>query len=197
MKPFRRIHRWMLTLIAVVGVTACATEPAPKFPELTFKHLPPIVLGVSEIRVINNFKPNTGRTHVENRMPVAPATALTAWARDRLQANGVSGTAIFTIDDASVVEVPLPRTTGLTGAFTKDQAQRYEVRVRAMLQLEGVPRVTQAFAESIITRSQTVREDASLNERNQILFDLTEAVMRDFDPAMTASIQQHLGAFTR
>ncbi len=197
MTSFRTLRSWVLSLVAIVGLSACATEPAPKFPELTYTHLPPIVLGVAEVRVINNFAPDASRAHVENRMPVSPSTALSAWARDRLQANGVSGTAIFTIDDASVIEVPLPRTKGLTGAFTKDQAQRYDVRIRATLQLEGVPRVTQAFAESVVTRSQTVREDVSLNDRNQIFFDLTESALRDFDPAMASSIQQHLGAFVR
>ncbi len=185
--------------IAIIGLllAACASQPAPKFPELTYTHLAPINLGVADIQIINNAGPATDANRVDNRMPVSPSTALSAWARDRLKANGVSGTAFFTIEEASVVEVPLPRTSGITGAFTKDQAQRYDLKVRATLRLEGVPRVTQAFADSLVSRSQTVTEDVSLNERNQILFDLTETAMKDFDPAMEASIRQHLGAFVR
>jgi len=130
-------------------------------------------------------------------MPRPPSEAMRNWAQDRLKANGVSGTAIFTIEEASVVGADLATTPGIKGAFTNDQAERYQLRIRATLKLEGVPRVNQAFADTSVDRSQTVAENATINDREQIWFDMTESSMQEFNKTMEASIRQHLADFVR
>jgi hypothetical protein len=197
MRVSQKFRRLTLSLLAVVGLAACSTQPAPKFPELTYTHMPKIVLGVAEIQVVNATSTTSGAKNVEAQMPVSPETALRAWARDRLQANGVSGVAKFVIEDASVTETDLIKTPGLKGLVTKDQSERYDSKIRATLKLEGVPRVTQAFAQAEVSRGQSIAEDATINERDQLLFDLTEATMKDFDPIMAASIRKHLADFVR
>ena len=193
MKHFKPLF---IALIAF-AVTACETAPSPKLPELTFTHLPTITLGVARIEIVDNYSPADNAKHIENRMPSSPETALRNWARDRLRANGVSGVAKFIISNASVVEADLATTKGLKGIFTNDQSQRYDAVVNVSVRLEGVPRVSEAFAEAEISRSQTVAEDATINVREQAWFNLTEAVMKDFDPAMAASIRKHLADFVR
>lgn len=197
MRATKTLRRFALSLIIMVSLAACTTPPAPQYPDLTFTHIPPIVLGVERIEIINAASPTAGATHVEAQMPVSPEAALRAWARDRLQANGVSGVAKFVIEKASVTETDLKKTEGLKGLVTKDQSHRYDSNVRATLSLEGVPRVTQAFAQAEVSRAQTISEDASINDREQIWFNLTEATMKDFDPIMAASIRKHLADFVR
>lgn len=197
MRVSQKLRRLTLSLFAVAGLAACSTQPAPQFPELTYSHMPKIVLDVAEIQIVNEASATSGAKHVEAQMPVSPETALRAWVRDRLQANGVSGVAKFVIENASVTETDLQKTPGLKGLVTKDQSQRYDSRIRATLKLEGVPRVTQAFAQAEVSRGQTIAEDATINERDQLLFNLTEATMKDFDPIMAASIRQHLADFVR
>ncbi|MEQ8319962.1 MAG: hypothetical protein RH946_06850 [Rhodospirillales bacterium] len=186
-------------ILAVGGLGACQTPPpnAPEYPELTFTHLPPISLGVAGLEIVDNFTPPADATHIENRMPVSLESALRNWARDRLKFNGVSGVAKFIIENASVTETDLPRTKGLTGVFTTDQAQRYDAAVSVQVRLEGVPRVNEAFAQAAVSRYQTLPEDASINVREDTWFNLTEQVMKDFDPQMAASIRQHLADFVR
>lgn len=197
-KSFSKTLRCLtLSLIAVMGLAACSTQPAPKYPELTYNHMPKIILGVAEIQVVSEAIQTSGATHVEAQMPVSPETALRAWARDRLQANGVSGVAKFIIEKASVTETDLKKTKGLKGLVTKDQSQRYDSKIRATIKLEGVPRVTQAFAQAEVSRSQSIVEDATINDREQLWFTLTEATMKDFDPIMSASIRKHLADFVR
>lgn len=197
---FKARRRVALSLLAVVGLAACATQPAPQYPELSYNHIPPILLGVAEIQIISaNSATNTaaGVKHVEAQMPTAPEAALRAWARDRLKANGVSGVAKFVIETASVTETDLKKTKGFKGLITKDQSHRYDSQVRATLKLEGVPRVTQAFAQAEVSRSQSIAEDATINDREQLWFNLTEATMKDFDPIMAQSIRKHLADFVR
>ncbi len=182
-------------LAVALSLGACASPPPPSFPEITFAHLPTITLDVAKIEVVDKFAPSADKTHVEGRVPVAPKTALRNWARDRLRAGGAAGVAVFTIEDASVIETDLAINKDLKAQFTKEQAQRYDAAVRVTLRLEGLPSVTEAVATASANRSQTVREDANVNQRDTILFELTEALMREFDPAMSASIRRHLGRF--
>jgi hypothetical protein len=42
-----------------------------------------------------------------------------------------------------------------------------------------------------------VREDITINKRERIWFDLTEALARDFDAAMEKNMRQHLGRWIR
>lgn len=196
-RPFRRFVLALVCIFPIAGLFGCATPPPPQYPELTFTHLPTITLGVARIEIVDNFSPTDNVRHIENRMPSSPETALRNWARDRLRANGVSGVAKFIISKASVTEAELTTTKGLKGVFTNDQSQRYDALVNVSVRLEGVPRVSEAFAEAEISRSQTVAEDATINVREQAWFNLTEAVMKDFDPAMAASIRKHLADFIR
>lgn len=199
-KAIKTLRRFTLSLVAIIGLAACTTPPAPKYPELTYSHMPKISLGVAQIEIISANSTSAtaaGVKHVEALMPVSPEAALRAWARDRLQANGVSGVAKFVIETASVTETDLKKTPGFKGLVTKDQSHRYNSQVRATLKLEGVPRVTQAFAQAEVSRSQSIAEDATINEREQLWFNLTEATMKDFDPIMAASIRKHLADFIR
>ena len=197
MYAFRRIASAVICILGLGIVSGCNTPPPPQYPELTFAHMPVITLGVSRIEIVDNFKPMSDAKHIESLMPTSPETALRNWARDRLRANGVSGVAKFIIEDAAVTETNLARTTGLKGVFTNDQAQRYDARVKVSVRLEGVPRVSEAYAEAEAMHAQTVAENATVNVREQAWFNLTEAVMKDFDPAMATSIRKHLADFVR
>ena len=183
--------------LALIVLAACSSPPAPQFPEITFSHLPPITLNVAQIEIINNLKPATDANHVEARMPTSPETAMRNWARDRLRAGGVTGVAKFIIENASVTETNLPKMGGIKGYVTNEQAERYEARARATIRLEGVPRVSEAYAEAEVDRTQTVPENATVNTREKVWFELTETLMKDFDPVMASSIRQHLGDLVR
>ncbi len=200
MHKFLSVRRLTLALglvVSMVGLSACVAPPPPQFPELTYTHLPAITLGVAKIEVVNTSKKSDAALHVESSMPVTPEQAVRNWARDRLRASGVSGVAKVIIENASVTETELARSKGLKGVFTTEQSQRYDADLKVSIRLEGVPRVSEAFAQAEIKRSQTVPEDVSVNVREQALFDLTESVMKDFDPAMAASIRKHLADFIR
>ncbi len=170
----RRIKTAFAALALAFGLSACATPPPPEFPDLTFTHLPTISLGVARIEIIDNVTRVDGAKYVDSQMPVSPGEALRNWSRDRLRATGVSGVAKFIIEKSQVTETDLARTKGLKGVFTTDQAQRYDAEVKVLIQIEGVPRITQAYANTDVVRSQTIAEDASINAREQLWFDLTD-----------------------
>ncbi len=184
-------------VLMLLSLGACATPPPAKFPEITFSHLPKISLDVAAIQVVDGTAAVKAGNHVETQIPASPRAALMNWARDRLSADGGAGLAKFIIEEASVVETDLAVNSDLKAKFTKEQAQRYDANVRVTLKLEGVPYLTQAQASAEAMRSQTVREDANINQRDTVLFEMVETLMREFDPAMSQSIRRHLGNAAR
>lgn len=180
-----------------IGLAACATPPAAKFPDITFSHLPKISVDVARIEVVDATTPSTAANRVEGRMPAQPKSALRNWARDRLQPVGAAGVAKFIIEDASVTETDLAVNKDFKATFTKEQAERYVGNVQVTLKLEGVPYLTTADATASANRVQTVREDATINQRETIQFEMIEALMREFDHAMAESMRRHLGNAVR
>jgi hypothetical protein len=48
-----------------------------------------------------------------------------------------------------------------------------------------------------VTRSRTVAEDTSLAQREQIWFEITETMMKDFDREIEIAIRQYMASFIR
>lgn len=188
-----RFTKRIFLLGAVLSVGACAANPVQTLPELSYGHLSPLRLDVAVVRVVSTYKAPLAAPNVDHLFPTPPQKALRRWAADRLKATGKGGMAKFIIIDASVRETPLTMKEGLKGAFTKQQSERYEARIEARLEITGPARGQSGFAAARVSRSRTVREDITLNERAKIWFDLTEALMRDFNAEIEKNIRQYLG----
>ncbi len=98
-------------------------------PRIAFAQVAPIKLDVREIEVERAYQPPHAAPNVEHLFAVPPAAAATLWAVDRLVAVGPLGRARFIVREASVVEIPLEQSGGLTGAFTTEQSERYDARL--------------------------------------------------------------------
>ncbi len=190
--------RRLTVFVGLLLLTACVTTPErPRYAEITFQHLTPIKLNVGEIRVVNEYRSPLKSPNVEHELPVKIDQSVRRWAQDRLQAVGSSGAyAVLTIKDASAVERDLPKTSGLKGLFTKDQSALYEFNVSAELELVSI-NGSKGLATAQSMRKKSISEEATLNERDRMYFDQTEALMRDFDLEMEKNIRTFLGLFIR
>ena len=194
----RKITPPALVLAAVLslGLAACDTPvQLQKLPELTFAHLQPMKLDVARIEVVSQYRPPLRAPNVEHLFPTPPLKAMKQWAKDRLRAVGRSGSATLIITTASAIETALPVQTGFKATFTKQQTKRYDLTVEARLEVSSPNRRGNTTAHA--SRFSTVREDASINDREKIWFDLTEALVHDFDKAMEKNVRQHLRAWLR
>ncbi len=184
---------------AMCGVlAACETpDPEPAYPELSYAHLGAIQLDVGRIEVVRAYAPPAKKPNVEHLFPVSPLAAAERWVNDRLRAAGRTGVAQATISRASVVEVPLKRTTGVRGIFTKDQSERYDGVIEISIRILGDDGREKARVMSRAERSRTVAEDVSLADRGKVWFEMTEAMMNDLDASLQRQITEHLHAFVR
>jgi hypothetical protein len=162
---------------------------------LSYAHLAPIRLNVADIQVQRVYNSPGTKPNVEQLFPVRPADAAERWARDRLQAAGAEGVAIVKILNASVVEVPLPRTTGLQGAFTTDQSERYDAVLEVSIEAQSRSTGRRVAVTTRAQRSRTVPEDITLNDREKVWFEMTEALMNDLNAALEREIYANFGDF--
>lgn len=178
-------------------LAACTSPPpAPTFPDIHFAGSPPIRLAVSNVAVQSDFRPSYQPPHVEHLFPVPPQHALENWAHDRLVAAGGNATARFVIEDASVVEVQLkPKSEGISSAFTREPAQRYDATVAARLDIVDEHGLPVRTVEVKVTRSQSVLQGITPNDRDKTWYEMTKGLMADFDQQMSAQISAHFGGY--
>jgi len=186
--------------LAVAGVMlgACGTStPTQRLPEMTFAHLQTISVDVAAFEVINQFNPPLAAPHIEHLMPTSPAVALQQWLKDRFKGVGKTGTLRLIIEDARATETTLTKNESLKGKFTKQQSQRYDMTVKATMELRGIAGDLLASTTAQAEQSITAREDISLNDREKLWFDTVSQLMASFNQAMEANIRTYMGRWLR
>ena len=192
---FGKLSLFILPVV-VLGLAACETPVSiQKLPELTYGHLPPLKLNVAKIEIVVQYQPPLKEPNVEHLFPTPPLKALRRWASDRLRAVGRSGKARLFITDASAIETSLRKKTGVIATFTKQQSDRYDLTVDAVLEVSDGRRGGRVSAR--VTRFSTLREDITINERDRAWFDMTEALIKDFDAEIEKNIRQVLADWVR
>ena len=184
-----------LVLQTVVGCAYDAQKPG--FPQISFAHLQPISLNVARVEVENRYVPPATRPNVEHEFPVSPAASALNWGRDRLRAVGSAGVARVIVHRASGVEVPLQKSTGLKGLFTRDQSERYDAVIGMMVEVRDQAGKVRVTAESIAKRSESVSENVSLSEREKVWFRMTEAMMVDLNTSLENQVRIHMKDWIR
>ncbi|MEX2453822.1 MAG: hypothetical protein WD470_03910 [Rhodospirillaceae bacterium] len=179
-------------------LTACETTvQKPVYPQISFAHLPKIPIDVARVEVENRYVPPAMHPNVEHLFPVSPSASALNWGRDRLKPEGMDGVARVILRRASVVEVPLKRTAGVRSVFTTDQAERYDATMEMAVELRDENGNVRATIESTAKRSRSVPENVSLNDRDKIWFEMTEALMADLNQSLEGQLRQHMSNWVR
>jgi hypothetical protein len=177
-------------LFGGLSLAACTTPPPQsRFPEITFKHLPPINLDVREVSVEDDYRAPGTPPNVEHLFPARPAAAAAAWGRDRLVATGTARRLRYVVRDASAIETTLKTKTGLTGVLTVDQSERYTLRIEVELRLTADDGRSEGTATAQVERSTTVPEDSKLADREKIWFKLVEEAMEELDAQLEKTVK--------
>ncbi|MEZ5670306.1 MAG: hypothetical protein R3F55_23330 [Alphaproteobacteria bacterium] len=181
---------------AAVTLAACRT-PAPRsgVPDLTFVHLAPIPVQVARREFVDLYVPPAGMPTIESRAPIAPSEAVRRWAEQRIRPAGANGAAVVTVHDAMLAEIPLARTTGVTGALTVDQSEEYRIRIDVEIVASGLPNTTQVGARAFAERSRTVREDVTLQQREEVQYRLVEEAMIALNAELERQILANFGPY--
>lgn len=198
--PHRRfapsLRRAVLMLVLPLAAAACSTPPAaPQLPPLTYNALPPIRLDVAQVRIEQSYQAPGTAPHVDHLFPQIPAQVAAQWARDRLQAGGQNGEAVFTVTDASATDTSLPRSQGLAALTTVDQTNRYDLNIAVRLQVTSGDGMRHGTVQASAARSQTVSEKTTPEQRQVVWYQLTQQTMNDLNVKLEREIGAHLAGF--
>lgn len=168
----------VISMALVLALTACMEAPQPREPQaISFKQYSPIVLDVADVSVTSLYRSPLNPPNVEHLFPTTPADAVKIWVSDRVRTMGASRKLEVTIRDARVVETPLTRTKGIKGAFTNDQAKRYDARLEIEMRIYGDSPLSLASLNVAATRSDTLPENASPADRDALFARMLNDLM--------------------
>ncbi len=189
-------HTIAFSLLLSLGACAQVTPP-PTLPDITFAHLSPIELNVGSVEVESKFTSPLTPPHAEHKVPQSPEQVLRHWADDRLKSTGGDLFARFIIVDATVTEHVLETDETISAVFTHEQELRYEAAAEAILEIRNAQGSYLGNATARATRAITVPENATINEREQVLFDLIDQLMNSFNTELESKIRTHLSQWVR
>jgi len=184
---------------ALLILAACETPVSTeKLPEITFRHLAPHELKVTDIQVSVDAGARDTAGATAGTYPTTPEAALRRWAEDRLRAVGGSpATARLSIHLAKATRAELPVKEGFTSLFRKQVNERYDTAVDASLEIIDQTGTSRAVARANASRFLTMREDETVAGRRQKLFDMVEALMNEFNQRMDENIAQYVKGWVR
>ncbi len=173
-----------------IALTACSSPPPmQRLPEMSFLYKPPIRLNIARVEVVSEYTAPAARPNIEYDMPVSPEAAIRKWAQDRLKPVGKAGILRVVIHKATATETPLKTDDGVSGMFKKEQAARVEESLNVSLQMLDEHQFAAAEVTGKSARSRTEPEGQKLNERDQLLYDMTYDLVRGFDDEVDPNIR--------
>lgn len=185
--------RFGLLLTLALFLAACASEPQMPPPlGLAYLAQKPLRLDVTRVEVVKKYQSSSKPPHVENDFPVPPVAMIQQWTQDRLLPVGKKGYAVVTIEDASVVEIPLKKTSGMKGFFTIDQSEQYDAKVSVKIEIFDDFGNSKGFAYARTQASRSVPENMTLGQRRKVWINMMEKVMNNLDEELNRNMAAYL-----
>lgn len=179
-------------LLGLLLLTGCETPATrPNFPDIRFTNEPRLRIDVAAIDLQDAFHASFRPPNVEHLFPIPPEHAMENWAQDRLEATGTTRRLRVLITDASVTETQLPKTPGLTGAFTTDQAQRYDARAAMSIDILNDRGFAERTVEASVTLTRSVPEGLTPNQRDEAWYAMTKDLMAALDKQLEQRIREN------
>ena len=194
MRRLSPVSRFMIATVVCGVVAACATMTLPPrpVPSLNYQKYPPVPLNVAQIQVIDNYTASSQPPFIEAQMAAPLPQVVHNWAANRFQARGQDGTLVISIDKASVESDNLKRTTGFRGLVTVDQSQKLAGQIEVKFSVSNSSFGSSGMANVGVKGIRTVAENASLQQQDEILADLTESLMLELDSGTQRVFAQKL-----
>ena len=165
---------WVAGCVLLAG---CATDSAPQaFTPPDYGYLPKLRLNVASLSVVDHAPAGEPDDLAQNA-PTPPRQALEQMARERLVAAGNSGSAVFTIDQASIL-----------GAGGGGLDGRLAVHLDILTASGGHA----GYAEAHVSRQFTPGSDTANDGARAELYSLTRQMMRDMNVEFEYQVRRTL-----
>lgn len=166
------------SLAAPLLLAGCGgDEGVPQsFPPLRYNYLAPISLNVANIQTVVNYAPAPGGTSLDAMSPEPPLQAVQQMIQDRLVAGGAGGTAVITINAASLNQVNDTAVGNISLRLTVTSA-------------DGRQR---GFTDASVTRTRTMPDNTSPDALRAFLYAMTQDLVNAENVELEYQIRQNL-----
>jgi hypothetical protein len=192
---FAAMRRFGALVLAVALIGCSTTVSRPVIPTLSYSHLPPLEMSVARVELVEAYRSPLQDPNVEHTFPTPPALAFKRWVNDRVRPVGQNDTLRITVEDASARRQPLPRTEGIEALFTTDQIERIDATVDVLLEVVDNGGTVISTVTAKAQRTRTIPEGLTLNERDQIYQEITEALINDLNATLEQNIRQYMASY--
>jgi hypothetical protein len=162
--------------LPLLALASCGGQAPQTFKPLDYSYLPPILLKVSNVNVVNSYVPTPSQTQMAGMDPAPPSDTLMTMLYQRLKPAGQPGTATVTVQTAYVDNVA----GNLTGALTVD------------LNLASADGRSTGFTEASVSASQTAPDSGNPDDMRAALYALTKQLMTQMNVQLQYQIQKNL-----
>lgn len=163
--------------LPLLALASCGSpKPAPNFQALDYSYLPPILLKVAQVNVVNNYVPTPMQAQLAALDPAPPADTLVTMLKQRLQPSGQPGTATVTVQTAYVDNV----NGNVTGSMVVD------------INLASADGRSTGFTEASVSATQTAPDSGKQDDARAALYALTKQMMTQMNVQLQYQIQKNL-----
>lgn len=146
------------------------------FPPLRYNYLAPISLNVANIQTNVRYVPDQGGSNLDATSPEAPLQAVEQMVQDRLVAGGSGGTAVITINAASLNQVNDTVVGNVSLRLTVTSA-------------DGRQR---GYTDASVTRTRTMPDNTSPDALRAFLYSMTQDLVNAENVELEYQIRQNL-----
>lgn len=166
------------SLAAPLLLAGCGgDEGVPQsFPPLRYNYLAPISLNVANIQTVVRYAPAMDSANLDATSPEAPLQAVQQMIQDRLVAGGSSGTAVVTINAASLNQVNDTVVGNISLRLTVTSA-------------DGRQR---GYTDASVTRTRTMPDNTSQDALRAFLYSMTQELVNAENVELEYQIRQNL-----
>ncbi|HBN50390.1 MULTISPECIES: hypothetical protein [Thalassospira] len=186
--------RMALAGAVVALLAACTSAPVQTYPDVTWRHLDPIVFAAGPIEKVAAY-PAGGDNNLESYLPFSLGKMAMNWPDDRIQTAGTSDVLRYSVTEASITSSVLKTKKGFSGVFTDDQSEKVEMKVSAKLEVLDPNGTQKGEVAATAVRTRTLSESMSVAEREKAVYDETATLLMDLDRELERQINNNLGRF--
>lgn len=184
-RSFTRILAAALIAGAVFSQAASAADAAIRFADATT-----FATDATALSIQIEARPPKEYPHVMSRAPVTFEQAAKSWAEARFSLSGNSvNTLRVTVKEGDITEKLLPKTGGIKGWFTKDQAAEYEARLAVEVAVIDPNGKVVASAEGKSWQTRSVTEGATEDDKRKVWAEMVKTTFDNMDAELQPRIR--------
>lgn len=195
----RSILKILAPVIVLAGLTAqagAASAAADAASVIRFSDATMLSTDATSLSITVEARPPKEYPHVMYRAPFTVEQATKAWVDSHFSLSGNSvNTLRVTVKEGDIIEKLLPKTGGIKGWFTKDQAAEYEARIAVEVAVVDPSGKVVASADGKAWHTRTVPEGATEEDKRRAWADMIKVTFDNLDAELQPRIRAGMAAF--